>query len=908
MKLASFFSLRLKARLILTVLAASILSIVVLSGAMLWIARFQAEATVQRELNSDLALRSGALTRYLESVESDLVFLTSNLTTAEALFTFTYNYAKAGPDALRDAYIADNPHPVGEKHKLTQAASTSEEITGYNVFHGRYHQGMRAFLEERGYYDIFLISTDGDLVYSVFKELDFATNLRNGPYADSGLGKAWRAAMSLPRGEIAFEDFEPYEPSFDAPASFLATPVYGAPGTAEETTLKGILAVQLPIERISAEISAGSTGPAYDAFVFGADGLLRSDSEITQGDDVLSTPFPQGLEALDAPVEGRDLAGRDAVIEAAVVDAFGTPWYLAVTATQDSAYAGFAKQRNWALLSAVPVAFMALVMAWTSARSLARPVERLKDAASALSQGKRVQITGHERADELGELSRAMLDINDTAAAARRTETALSVSSFATAICDEEFNIIFVNKAMVETMRRSEGYLSQMSPGMTADDMVGASIDIFHKDPSHQRAMMSALRGAHKAEVTFGGHVAGLSVFPIDDEIGRIGYMVQWDDLTERRAAERMIGEMVDAAAIGDFSRRVALNSQDPFLIKMEEGLNQFFETVEAFMADLDQSLTDFADGDLRVELVGSYQGTLGNIADRVHSTAAALHEVIGKVKETGHAISQSSLEISSDANDLAQRTESQAASIEETAASMEEISATVKENAENSAVADARAAEATELAEKGREVVAHTVAAMAAIRESASQISEVTSIIESLAFETHLLSLNASVEAARAGDAGKGFGVVAAEVGSLARRSTDEAKAIKKLIQTSEMQVAEGDRLVGETDTALSDIIASVRTAAEMIKQIAQASSGQSKSIDEIAIAVAELDNMTQQNSQLAEKSSVGASVLTEQAEQMSEAVSIFVTGDDDPREIVQDTAWTSIRGRAAGTRMTGT
>ena len=898
-KIAALFSFRLRGRLMFTVLLAAICSIGVVAAAMLTVARIHAERTAVEEVAQSLKLRAESLERYLREIEGDLLYLAANPTTGEAIDALHFNYDRVSPEALRTAYISGNPHPVGEKHKLTQAQAATPEEQGYHAIHGRVHRALRPFLEERGYYDIFLISPEGDIVYTVFKELDYGTNLRTGLYSESGLARVWKAALQAAPGRISFADFEPYAPSYGAPASFLAVPVMGQPGSAEEGELKGVLAVQVPIARLSEAISGTSVAAEQDAFVTGSDGVLRTDSIRTEGDDVLTLTIDAGAIAADGVIRGTDLLGHAAFIGAQSVDVFGTTWKVVETRTEDSAFLAYATQRDWALLSLLPVVLAAFVTAWLSARALVRPVDTLQAAARDLAAGKRVDIPTKTRSDELGELSRAMLEVNETAVAARRAEWALRVSSVAVAICDTEFRIVFANDALRDTMRRSEDYWRKQSPGFSSDRLVGESIDIFHKQPENHRAMLRNMRAGHETEVDFDGKKIGLAIFPIDDEIGRIGYMLQWQDLTSQRATEAAIEGAIAAASEGDFTRRVSLDSDTPFYQMLENGLNAFFEEVETFLADLDGALTDFAGGDLRVQLAGSYRGQLGAIADRVADTAAELEAVIAQVKEAGHAIRESSHEISEDANDLAQRTESQGASVEQTAASMEEISSTVKENAENSAVADARAAEATELAEKGREVVARTVAAMAAIRESAGQISEVTSIIESLAFETHLLSLNASVEAARAGEAGKGFGVVAAEVGSLARRSTDEAKAIKKLITTSEQQVAEGDRLVGETDKALSEIIAAVRTAADMINQIADASSGQSKSIDEIAIAVAEMDNMTQQNSQLAEKSSIGASALAEQAERMMEAVAIFTTDDAPREEARQDAVWTSMRQR---------
>ena len=897
-RLSSLFSLRLRARMMLFTVSAAIGSIAIVAGLMLWNARQQADAAAQHAIIESLELRKARLEGYFHDVRADLKYLSSSPTTGENLFSLTNSFGRVSPTDLQNAYITDNPHPTGEKHLLDRAQNTEGAASGYHILHQKVHLALRPFLEERGYYDIFLISPEGDIVYSVFKELDYATNLRNGVYANSGLADVWRKATSSAPGTISFVDFAPYAPSYGAPAAFLAVPIVGTPGSSRAGETLGTLAVQIPIDRLTAAINANDLGSERDVFVVGPDGTLRTESALTEGGDVLQTVFAGA--PLDHSVQAGldDAIGRPAYVGAVNIDAFGVPWRIVETDTVTAVFAGFQDQLTSGLVSLIPVILLGLVSSWLISQSLAKPVNALRSASEDLAAGKRVDIPTRTRRDEFGDLSRSMLQLNENGMRANRSTQALQVSSLAMAICDKDFNITFANEALLETLRSTEAYWRGRNPGFSVDGLIGSNIDIFHQKPGHQRGLLQSLRSAHDAEITFEKNVAGLKVMPIDDELGRIGYMLQWEDLTSQRAAEAAIEGAIASAAAGDFSNRMHLNSDDPFFQKLEDGLNMFFEEVENFLADLDRTLEHVAGGDLQAQLTGSYGGQLGSIADRVAETTEELEIVIGKVKNVGDSIRDSSHEIADDANNLAQRTESQGASIEETAASMEEISSTVKENAENSSIADARAEEATRLAEQGREVVASTVAAMAAIRESAGQISEVTSIIESLAFETHLLSLNASVEAARAGEAGKGFGVVAAEVGSLARRSTDEAKAIKKLIMTSEAQVAEGDRLVGETDVALSDIIQSVRTAAEMINQIADASSSQSKAIDEIAIAVAEMDNVTQQNSQLAEKSSVSASVLTEQAEEMMEAVATFSTAAaGSSGEARQDAVWSSTR-----------
>jgi methyl-accepting chemotaxis protein len=211
----------------------------------------------------------------------------------------------------------------------------------------------------------------------------------------------------------------------------------------------------------------------------------------------------------------------------------------------------------------------------------------------------------------------------------------------------------------------------------------------------------------------------------------------------------------------------------------------------------------------------------------------------------------------------------------------MEQIAATVKTNAENALQANGLATTTQGQAERGREVVAETVHAMTNIRESAAEISDIVSTIEAIAFQTNLLALNAAVEAARAGDAGKGFAVVASEVRTLAQRSGEAAKTIKVLIGKSTDHVAAGDRLVGATDAALSEILDGVRNVARTIEEIADASREQTTGVEEVSITVSQMDEMTQQNAAMADRSAAAARSLTEQSETLVELVRFFTTRD---------------------------
>jgi methyl-accepting chemotaxis protein len=291
----------------------------------------------------------------------------------------------------------------------------------------------------------------------------------------------------------------------------------------------------------------------------------------------------------------------------------------------------------------------------------------------------------------------------------------------------------------------------------------------------------------------------------------------------------------------------------------------------------LAEGLKRLSEGELTFRLNEGFTEAYQPIRDNFNSAIVKMQETITGIKSSAREVTNASNEISTSTTDLSQRTEEQAASLEQTSASMEQISATVKKNAENAQAANQSAGNTREVADRGGEVVAKAVQAMAKIAESSRQISDIIGVIDEIARQTNLLALNAAVEAARAGDAGRGFAVVAAEVRSLAQRSSQAAKDIKDLITNSGGQVEEGVDLVNKAGEALHEIVASIKTVAEIVSGIATASNEQAGGIDQVNKALSQMDEVTQQNSALVEENAATAKVLEQQARAMDERVSFF-------------------------------
>jgi methyl-accepting chemotaxis protein-3 (ribose and galactose sensor receptor) len=293
--------------------------------------------------------------------------------------------------------------------------------------------------------------------------------------------------------------------------------------------------------------------------------------------------------------------------------------------------------------------------------------------------------------------------------------------------------------------------------------------------------------------------------------------------------------------------------------------------------------------GDLTAPLQNWGRSEIGTLGSNLQNMQQSLVKTVGTVREGAVAIYQGSSEISAGNTDLSSRTEQQAAALEQTAASMEQLTATVKQNAENAHHASQLAADASGKASQGGEIVSGVISTMNNISTSSKKIAEITTVINSIAFQTNILALNAAVEAARAGEQGRGFAVVASEVRNLAQRSAGAAKEIEGLISESVELIGKGSSQVSHAGDTMTDIVGAVRRVTDIMAEIAAASDEQSRGIQQVSLAVTEMDNVTQQNASLVEEASAAASSLEEQASRLTQAVAAFHLSDSAPRRVAQ-------------------
>ncbi|SHN41074.1 methyl-accepting chemotaxis sensory transducer [Duganella sacchari] len=315
-------------------------------------------------------------------------------------------------------------------------------------------------------------------------------------------------------------------------------------------------------------------------------------------------------------------------------------------------------------------------------------------------------------------------------------------------------------------------------------------------------------------------------------------------------------------------------------LITVVVGCATVMSLIRSITRPLDAAVTvaqTVAAGDLSTEVRVNRKDEIGELLGALKSMQNNLSSIVGQVRSGTETIHTAATEIAAGNLDLSSRTEEQASSLEETAAAMVQLTTTVQQNNANATEACKLADTASNVAAKGGDAVAQMVQTMGEINDSSRKIVDIIGVIDGIAFQTNILALNAAVEAARAGEQGRGFAVVASEVRNLAQRSAAAAKEIKELIGTSVGRVEEGSRLVGQAGETMSEVVESVQRVTAIIGEISVASGEQRDGIEQISIAISQMDSVTQQNAALVEEAAAAADSLEQQSASLRDAVSIF-------------------------------
>ena len=558
-------------------------------------------------------------------------------------------------------------------------------------------------------------------------------------------------------------------------------------------------------------------------------------------------------------------------------------------AEYEQAQSRYATIRNTSIAIIVAGILLSIWIGFILIRAIVKPLQNAVGYFGQIAQGNYANIIEPPAHNEIGKVLNALRQMQiklgfDVAESQRvanealRIQIALDNVATSVMIADNDRNIIYMNRSVEEMFKVAENDIKKDLPNFSATGLNNLSIDSFHKNPEHQKQLLATFTSTFRAEIMMGGRTFALAANPVINERGeRLGSVVEWNDRTAEVATEREIAAIVDGAVMGDFSHRMDMTGKTGFFKQLGEGINKLTQTSETGLNEVVRMLGALARGDLTESITNEYYGTFGQLKDDSNATVEKLKEIVGEIKEATDSINTAAKEIAQGNQDLSQRTEEQASSLEETASSMEEITSTVKANAENAKQANQLAIGASDVAGKGGAVVGQVVETMASINESSRKIVDIISVIDGIAFQTNILALNAAVEAARAGEQGRGFAVVAAEVRNLAQRSAAAAKEIKTLIGDSVDKVEAGSRLVEQAGSTMEEIVTSIKRVTDIMSEISAASVEQSSGIEQVNQAVTQMDEVTQQNAALVEEAAAAAESLEEQAQNLTQTVSVF-------------------------------
>ncbi len=416
------FSLRKSIGSVTALLA--VVAALVTGGTGYLMSRASLESAETEKLEALAASRKNALGDYLKSIDQDLRSMAANVNTRHMLKSFKSGWEAMGPDAgkkLQRLYIADNPHPTGKKENLDAANDGSL----YSRMHGQFHPSVRTFLRERDYYDIFLFDPQGNLVYTVFKELDYATNLSSGKYKATGLGKVFQAARDNKKQNfIVYDDFAPYAPSHGAAASFIASPVLDPDGS-----FLGVLAFQMPIARLNNVMQQkAGMGESGETYIVGSDFLMRSDSRFSKDSTILKTKVE--TETVKQALSGKtgydvvpDYRGIPVYSAYEPINFHGTRWAVLAEIDEAEVLQPVAQLRNWIMILVVTVGAASAVIGIWFGRAISGPLTEAVNAMTELANGNLdVEIVVMERTNSIGRISQALGNFRDKLIANRDME------------------------------------------------------------------------------------------------------------------------------------------------------------------------------------------------------------------------------------------------------------------------------------------------------------------------------------------------------------------------------------------------------------------------------------------------------------------------------------------------------
>jgi len=467
---------------------------------------------------------------------------------------------------------------------------------------------------------------------------------------------------------------------------------------------------------------------------------------------------------------------------------------------------------------------LALWQGFTLIRAIVRPLDKAISYFGKIAQGHYNNAIDIESHDELGKVMAALkamqikngfdcAEMKRIADEHRRIKVALDNVSTGVMIADNVRNIIYANKSVIEILGKAEDDIRKQLPNFSVANLVGTNIDNFHKIPSHQAQMLSTLNAAHSASIEVGGRPIVLTVSPvINDEGQRLGTVAELKDHTSERLIENEFDTILQAAIMGDFTRRIEVEHKEGFFKLLGEELNKLLETTESGFNDVQRLLDALSHYDLTVTITNDYSGNFELVKDDANITVEKLKESINQIKAAIDSISSGDKEIASDKSDLSHQTCEQATQV---------------------------AADASNIAIKGVEVISQVVLNMDEIHDYSRKIAGIIPVIDDIVLQTKMLAHTAAIEAARAGEKGGGFAAVSVEMRNLMQHTAATAEEIKNLMVDSLNKVCDGKKLVSQAGLTVEEIVQSIHEITVMMAEISKVSAAQMTCIKQINQAI---------------------------------------------------------------------